>query len=166
MLILKNLFIILILVLSSSSNAQNTDLPVTNQRIVDYVESVIGKTVGRGECWDLADAALTVSQARFDKSSDKTIYIFGDPYNPKKTPVLPGDILQFENVIVKYQKDNKIYTENFGHHTAIILDVIGDEYFKLAHQNTGFSGRKVGTSELRLSYVQKGKIKFYRPIPQ
>ena len=145
--------------------SQSKDIPAINQDIVKYIRTVIGEQVGRGECWDLADAALTVSHAKFDKSSQKTLYIFGDEYNPKKVTVLPGDILQMENVIVKYQNDNMVLTENYGHHTAIVYEVVDDKNLKIAHQNTSFSGRTVGISILRLNDVQKGKIRYYRPIP-
>jgi hypothetical protein len=54
-----------------------------------------------------------------------------------------------------------------GHHTAIVYRVIDQEkkIFELAHQNTDFSGRKVGLSEFDLGNVTKGEIMFYRPIP-
>jgi len=144
---------------------QNAKIPEVNQKIVSYVNTVIGQKVGRGECWDLADAALMESNAVFDKSSRKTIYEFGKEYNPKKASILPGDIIQFENVTVKYEKGNGIYTENYGHHTAIVNRVINKDEIELAHQNTSFSGKKVGLSTLRLNSVQKGKMKFYHPIP-
>lgn len=139
-------------------------LPEINQDIVNYVGTMIGETVGRGECWDLADQALTHAGAYLDRSSQKTIYIFGKQYDPKKKTVLPGDIIQFENVTVKYQDGNIIYTENYGHHTAIIYEVNPDGSLKLAHQNTSFGGRKVILSDMKLENVRKGKMYFYRPF--
>jgi hypothetical protein len=50
-----------------------------------------------------------------------------------------------------------------GQHTAIVYKVLGDGVFEIAHQNTGFSGKKVGISELNINYIVKGKIYFYRP---
>lgn len=141
----------------------SNEIPSLNMKVVKYVDSVIGKTVGRGECWDLASAALDYAGAYLDKSSKKTIYVFGHKLNPATEEIYPGDILQIENVKMEYTKDNAIYTENMTHHTAIVHQVVAKGHYKIAHQNTSFSGRKVGVSELNLDNVKKGKIIFYRP---
>ena len=44
---------------------QNDRIPVLNQQIVDYLKTVIGKKVDRGECWDLANQALTRANAQW-----------------------------------------------------------------------------------------------------
>lgn len=158
------LILFFILISAGYEGHAQRKLPVINQRIISYVEGVIGKQVNRGECWDLADEALTKSGARFDKSSEKTLYIFGREYNPQKDDILPGDIIQFEKVIVKYQEGNMIMTESFAHHTAIVYDVAGSGEIILAHQNTSRTGKKVGISPFRLENVKKGKMFFYRPL--
>ena len=139
-------------------------IPGINQKILSYVDTVIGKQVDRGECWDFAAAALQYAGGYLDRSSQKTIYIFGKKINPKKDTIYPGDIIQFENVSLEYQKGNVVYKENMPHHTAIIYKVLGEGHYELAHQNTAFSGKKVGLSELRLSDVKKGEMIFYRPV--
>jgi len=148
-----------------SAGSQN-DIPDVNNRVISYVKTVIGSTVGRGECWDLADQALTSADAQFDKTSQSTIYTFGKLYNPEKEKVLPGDIIQFENVKVSYKDDNMIFTENYKHHTAIVYDVKENGSLRLAHQNTSFGGRKVALSEFNSENVKKGKLLFYHPIPK
>ncbi|MBS0000028.1 MAG: hypothetical protein KFF73_13700 [Cyclobacteriaceae bacterium] len=145
-------------------SAQNP-LPLINQRIMNYLENVMGSQVGRGECWDLADEALVTAGARFDKTSEKTLYIFGREYNPRDENILPGDIIQFKKVVVKYQQGNRIMTETLAHHTAIVYEVLNSRKIKLAHQNTSRTGRKVGISGIDLDTVQKGRLYFYRPIP-
>ncbi|HUW06329.1 MAG TPA: hypothetical protein VMW01_08700 [Williamwhitmania sp.] len=135
------------------------ELPVLNQKIVDYVTTVIGKKVDRGECWDLANRALTNNNAEWDGE-----YKYGKRIDPKKDVVLPGDIIQFENVKVVYKKGNTTTTEMMPHHTAIVYKVIAPGVYELAHQNTGFSGRKVGLSEFNLTNMVKGRIYFYRPV--
>lgn len=140
-------------------------VPEVNKKVVKYVKTVIGETVGRGECWDLADHALTFAGAEFDKSSRKTIYIFGELYNPEKETIFPGDLIQFEGVTVTYSRGNMTFTENYKHHTAIVYQINADRSLKLAHQNTSFGGRKVELSDLNLKNVQKGKMYFYHPIP-
>ncbi len=158
------IILIILLSISSQDAPAQEKLPIINQRIIQYVQGVVGKQVGRGECWDLADEALTKSGARFDKSSEKTLYIFGEEYNPQKQIILPGDIIQFQKVVVKYQEGNMIMTESFAHHTAIVYEVNNNHQIRLAHQNTSRTGKKVGISALNLENIQKGKMFFYRPI--
>lgn len=140
------------------------EAPKLNKKVVSYVDKVIGKKVDRGECWDLAAAALDHAGAYLDRSSQKTIYVFGKKLNPKKDKIFPGDIIQLENVKLEYTKGNMIYTETMGHHTAIIYQLLDEGHYKIAHQNTSFSGKKVGVSELNLNTIKKGKIIFYRPL--
>ncbi len=139
------------------------EAPKLNQKVIQYVNTVIGQQVGRGECWDLAAAALDYAGAYLDRSSQKSIYIFGKKINPSKDQVYPGDILQIENLKIEYTEGNIIYTENMSHHTAIVYQIIAEDHFKIAHQNTNFSGRKVGISELNMKNIKKGNIIFYRP---
>lgn len=161
---MKRFAFILLLALLPSTFAW-AQLPATNQKVIKYVKTVIGKKVDRGECWDLANAALTASNAAFDRSSMKTIYVYGKKLNPAKEEILPGDMIQFENVKLKYKKGNAEYQESMPHHTAIVYKVYGPGHFQLAHQNTGFSGKKVGLSDMKIEDVSKGKMFFYRPQP-
>ena len=135
------------------------NIPELNKKIIKYVESVIGKKVDRGECWDLAYQALNRFNAEWDGK-----FQYGKLINPKRKPVLPGDIIQFKNVKIKYQITNTTYTEFMKQHTAIVYKVKRKNVFTIAHQNTEFSGRKVGLSDLNLDHVVKGDIKIYRPI--
>lgn len=141
----------------------NSSIPNLNSKVIEYVDSVIGKQVDRGECWDLAAAALDHAGAYLDRSNYKNINVFGKVLNPKKDTIYPGDIIQIENAKLVYSKENGIYTETMPHHTAIVYEVIEKNHFKIAHQNTSFSGRKVGISELNMDHLKKGKITFYRP---
>lgn len=141
----------------SNSFAQK-DIPDLNKEIVKYVKSVIGKKVDRGECWDLANQALKLVGADWNKE-----YIYGNKIDPYKDKVFPGDLIQFENVKVQYKKGNVTYTEFMTHHTAIVYKVISKGVYEIAHQNTEFSGRKVGISKLNLQTIVKGETYFYRP---
>ena len=133
-------------------------LPPLNRKIVDYVTTVIGKQVDRGECWDLANRALTDNGAKWDGE-----YKYGTLLNPKKDKILAGDIIQFEKVKMIYKVGNSTTTEAMPHHTAIVYKVKEDGVYQLAHQNTGFSGRKVGLSDFNINNMVKGKIYIYRP---
>jgi hypothetical protein len=143
---------------------QQPAVPALNMKIIEFVNQSMGKTVGAGECWDLAAIALDYADAYHDRSSEKTIYIFGKEVDPEANTIYPGDIIQMKNVKLQYNKDNAIYTEHMDHHTAIVYKVNGKGDYEIAHQNTSFSGRKVGRSTLRLEDMKSGKLIFYRPI--
>jgi len=143
----------------SASGQKET--PAVNLQIVEYVKSTIGTQVNRGECWDLAYEALVQHECMWDWE-----YEYGEVFDPEKETVFPGDLIQFENVVVKYKKENMIVTETMGHHTAIVYRIIDQDkkIFELAHQNTEFSGKKVGLSEFNMSQVTDGEILFYHPV--
>jgi hypothetical protein len=156
--IFKKLIItFLVLFISSSLIAQNK-IPDLNSEILKYVKSVEGKKVDRGECWDLANQALKLVNADWDKA-----FVYGDKLDPMKDEIFPGDLIQFDNIKIQYTKENATYTETMDQHTAIIYKVLGNGVFEIAHQNTGFSDRKVGVSKLNINYIIKGEIFFYRP---
>lgn len=129
-----------------------------NQQIIEFVNSNMNKKVGKGECWDLANEALTLVQAKWDGNLK-----FGRKLDYKKECIYPGDIIQFEKVKVKYTENKVTYQEAMPHHTAIIYEVKGTGDFVLAHQNTAYTGRKVGKSSLNLMNVTGGGITIFRP---
>ncbi|UXP33981.1 hypothetical protein N6H18_08485 [Reichenbachiella agarivorans] len=158
---IKSLFVVVLVSISL-----NTDLPELNQKVVEYVDSVMGTKVDRGECWDLAAGALKYSGAYFDRSSLKTISIYGRLLNPKKEEVLPGDLIQFENVELNWKDGNMTYKATMAQHTAIVYKVNEAMNYEIAHQNTGEWGKIVGVSNFRLDQVTKGKVMIYRPIKE
>lgn len=133
-------------------------IPPLNKGVLDFVNAHIHKKVGRGECWDVAAEALNSVQANWDQR-----YAFGTKVDYKKECIYPGDIIQFENVKVVIKEGTTTDTGVYPHHTAIIYEVKGKGKYTLAHQNTPFSGKRVGLSELDLANVVKGKITIYRP---
>lgn len=155
----KRLFLFLTIVVWSFTALSQDNIPELNKQVIEFVKTTIGTKVDRGECWDLANKALTLIKADWDLE-----YKYGKLVNPKNDIIYPGDIIQFEGVKVKYKKGNTTYTESMEHHTAIVYRVIEKGVYELAHQNTGFSGRKVGLSTLDISTIIKGKMSIYRPI--
>ena len=153
------LFLIFSLPVTQAIAQEN--IPELNRKIIEYVESVIDKKVNRGECWDLAYQALNRFNAEWDGK-----FQYGKLINPKREPVLSGDIIQFKNVKIRYQITNTTYTEFMKQHTAIVYKIKRKNVFTIAHQNTEFSGRKVGLSDLNLAHVVKGDVKIYRPVPK
>lgn len=155
-----------VLLLLLSSFTFKAELPELNDKIVEYLNSVMGTKVDRGECWDLAAGALAYSGAYFDRSSMKTVSIYGRRLNPKKEDVLPGDLIQFENVELQWKDGNTTYKESMAQHTAIVYQVNGPLNYEIAHQNTSAWGKKVGVSNFRLDRVTKGKVMIYRPVKE
>lgn len=158
----KNLLLVLIL----SSFSIKGELPELNAKIITYVDSVMGTKVDRGECWDLAAKALAYSGAYFDRSSMKNITTYGRKLNPNKEEILPGDLIQFENVQMKWTVGNTSYSSSMAQHTAIVYKVNAEKDYEIAHQNTSEWGKKVGVSNFNLNHVTKGKVMIYRPIAE
>lgn len=132
-----------------------------NEKIIAFVNTVMGKQVGRGECWDLAQEALDKNMADWTRP-----FTFGTPVDINKEPVMPGDIIQFTSVkIINKRPNGVIETHTLGmpHHTAIIYEVLGRRHFKCAHQNIADS-RVVLVTEINLANMTSGQVRVYRPV--
>jgi|SRR6056297_1764868 len=158
---MANLFLFLSLSLFFSKNIINNKIPESNAIIVEYVHSVIGEKVGRGECWDLASEALEKADAEWNGK-----YTYGELLSLKTDTILPGDIIHFTNVKMKYERNDTLFTEKMKNHTAIVYKVKKiNQIFTIAEQNTS-KGRFVTTSKLEIENIIKGKIKIYRPVKE
>ncbi len=155
---MSHLILLFILFLGLSYQTIQPEIPELNQKMIGFVNKHIGKKVGRGECWDLAQIPLEENNADWDKQ-----YVFGEKLNLLKDQIFPGDIIQFEKVFIKFQEGNKQYTQNYYHHTAIVYEVLENGIFKIAQQNTE-KGKKVTIDVLNINFVKKGKLLFYRPV--
>ncbi len=156
--LLKNLAFVFLFLSFSVIKAQ---MPPLNQKIINFVKQNMGKTVDRGECWDLAAVPLYQYNAKWDSS-----FRFGKLLDPEKDVIFPGDIIQFFDVVFEYKKDDALYKETMGQHTAIVYKVIGKKHYEIAHQNTSEWGKIVKTSTINLNDLKVGKIYFYRPQSQ
>ncbi|HPV42308.1 MAG TPA: hypothetical protein PKX40_14105 [Spirochaetota bacterium] len=128
--------------------------------ILAYVKRVMGKTVGSGECWDLAQEALDGTGADWSRP-----FQFGLPLDPERDEVKAGDIIQFKSVRIERKLDNGgrfFHTMGAPDHTAIIIGVEGKKQYRLAHQNSD-GKRYVITSEVDLNYMTAGTFWIYRP---
>ena len=153
-------FLVLFSIICSTVLYAQDSVPKANAEIVKYISTVIGKKVDRGECWDIANQSLTRINAKWDHK-----FKYGKLLDPKKDIVYPGDIIQFKNVVLEYNLPDGSgkATETMQQHTAIVYRVIAKGEYELAHQNTGFSGRKVGLSTINIKNLKKGKLFIYRP---
>jgi myosin tail region-interacting protein MTI1 len=129
------------------------ELPAKNQTIVVFCTNNKGKKIGKGECWDLAKAALDKAEAVWTPP-----YEFGRLLTKKDKP-LPGDIIQLEKVKIVNPDES---WQEFPHHTAIIHKVMGPGKYLLAEQNNN-NQKFVVFSEIDLNNVKKGKYMIYRP---
>jgi hypothetical protein len=132
-----------------------------NGNVLGFVAKVMGTTVGRGECWDLAQRALDLNLADWNRPSS-----FGLLLNPETDEIKAGDIIQFNSVkITDKLPDGRMRRETLGapDHTAVIYKVLGKKQYTLAHQNVG-GKRIVMTSDVNLAKAVGGKYWIYRPV--
>lgn len=125
------------------------------QTIVTFARGKLGqKVLPRGECFDLADAALRKAGVKtakdFGTITTTADYVWGDEIDPKDAA--PGDILQFRDfkilvtttvlTIIKkpgYTDGSRreSYTQKIKrpHHTAIVESNDGDGKLTILEQN-------------------------------
>ena len=148
-------FLVCLLGFGLGIQAQETNkIPAINQQIKDYVSTTIGKKVDRGECWDLANKALTRVNAAWTFPTQ-----FGREVQPLKDTIYPGDLIQFTQVKLK-SKNGETWT--FPKHTAIVYEVLSPGVYRIAEQNVN-GKRKVQIDELNYADKVSGKMIFYRP---
>jgi hypothetical protein len=146
---------------STARSPEKSEVPDINRCVLSYVNSVMGTTVGRGECWDLAQEALDGCGADWDRP-----WKFGALLDPSKDEIRPGDIIQFRTVkLLEQLPDGGSRWQVIGmpDHTAVIIAVLGPLRYRLAHQNIN-GKRSVITTEVNLNQATAGKYGIYRPV--
>ena len=133
------------------SKLLTSDISVAD-KIISFAVQKIGKKVDRGECWDLANAALNYAGAQWEPP-----WNFGDKIDYKTQALKPADILQFTNVKFVFQ----FGSASFPKHTAIIYK-INKKQLTLLHQNFN-NKRFVDTLTIDLDNIKNGKIEAFRP---
>jgi hypothetical protein len=133
------------------SSFRTIPVPVAG-KILEFCKTNFGKKVDRGECWDLAAAALNYANADWTSP-----FNFGDKIDYKKEGLNPADVLQFTNA--KFMFPNR--SMSFPQHTAIVYKADKTK-ITVYHQN--FNNKKVvDTLTFTLENITKGKIDAYRP---
>jgi len=135
-----------------------------NERVRMHAESLLGSQVGGGECTDLVNEVLRFCNAKQIHIRSDGQYEWGQaiPLYKKEGGlfVIPGDILQFENVELKGGGSSYKYP----HHTAIVRSANG-KVIELLHQNVNGVRRAV-TGSINLDQLQPGgTISTFRPKP-
>lgn len=135
-----------------------------NPKVLQWASGQVGKQIGAGECWDLANKALL--QAGAGTSSDfgpmgsDDDYIWGDEVALKDA--LPGDILQYRDYVMTTttttdvtfsddsgSNDSVSVPVNHPHHTAILSTNPGTGVLKVLEQNYKSHHEPVRSSTIR-----------------
>jgi hypothetical protein len=133
-----------------------SQFPPLNRAVLAYCEKHLGAQVNNGECAMLVIEAYGECKAK-PKADSGSTYIWGRQLKPGE-PVLPGDVVQYENVKFTNGWSN-------SHHTSVIRKVLAPNKFEILHQNDG-GVKKVQVGKLDLGMVKEGTITIYRPQPK
>jgi hypothetical protein len=137
--------------------------PALNQKVLQYARSQMGRQVGNGECWTLADQALRAAGAHRPGTAGYATYVFGKRISRRS--LQPGDVIQFEGVTFKHTDPNGSWSTNsFPHHTAIVVSVRGNR-ITLLNQNVN-GNRTVQTTTISMADFQGGTMTYFRPQPR
>jgi hypothetical protein len=126
-----------------------------NQKIFIWARGQVGKQIGDGECWTMADRALRQAGARSSSTQGKNDdYEWGDPISLKD--IQPGDILQFRDYVVVTTTETEASAPDGwggagedhdrrvrGHHTAIVDAILGPNEIRILEQHVKPLGPKV-----------------------
>ncbi len=148
----------------TATEAQAAAVPPLNAKVLNYAKSHLGKQVGDGECWALANEALRAAGAHQPGRAGYPAYVFGKQVS--LNAIVPGDVLQFEQVRFAHRyPDGRSYSSDFPHHTAIVYSVRGHEITLIQQNSNGV--RKVTTGTINLDHRSPGgALKAFRPQPR
>lgn len=158
---------------------------ITNQELINssnqfgnhvasWCEHNMGRTVGRGECWDLAHDALAKGCGKHAFVSNYTIHGFPilqiegvdgtiKPLGKQYDEIRRGDILQYETCTFYNEVTRVTSTAGAPDHTSVVLGKEGDKIL-IAEQNVN-GVKKVVNGEVIVRNLKKGKLFCYRPMP-
>lgn len=154
---------------------------VDAQAILNYCSSNAGKAVGKGECFELVDAAFkkagAKSAADYGEVKPDIWYTWGSEVS--LADVKPGDAIQFEDFAAEVEtdtpKDTSSKIHERPHHSAIVKSVGADGKITVWEQNAPKKGAPVSEYLLyfkdtswkegdnTITVKVTGKFKFYRP---
>ena len=120
--------ILIILLAFKAFGQDRKELPIINQRILHFVDSVEGMRIGKGLCRHFVNEAIEYAiKEKFKGRRLELSRIFSwEGFNLPRKYALPGDILSLYN------------------HVGIIYEVYKDKcYIKIAHQNGDGEGSPV-----------------------
>lgn len=138
----------------SAPRIPSAQISELQREVLNYAADNIGRKIGRGECWDLADQALRAAGAEPPRG-----YTFGTPVPLEE--IQPGDILQFTSA--RFDEPGYWTIMGMPNHTAVV-HAVGDTRAFILQQN--FDGKRyVTTYDLNLNNLTSGSIEAFRPVP-
>lgn len=122
------------------------------KKIVDFSMASIGKQVGNGECWTLANDAY---QSAAIQRPGSDMRVWGREVDYKKEDPMPGDIVEIE--AAKFDNGMTFPAQ----HTSVIVKVASRSRITVCEQN--ISGNKtVKERDYDLKGIKSGTVKLYR----
>jgi hypothetical protein len=146
-----------------------------NYKVLSYARNNLGKGVGNGECADLPNQALRALGAKTFYNLGPTgldaDYVWGNVrFNASVgssilplSKVVPGDVLQFRNARFRWRDGNSTYSSSASQHTAVVEAVSSDGQSLCVLEQNSQSRRFVTYGFYKMSGLQSGNVKFYRP---
>lgn len=135
----------------SAAEARITAADAAAQKIAQFAQKTLGKKVGNGECWTLADDAYKAAGVKRPGEGSR---VWGRELNWDEEKVRPGDILELESA--QFSNGGR----SAANHTAVIIGCKRKGVITVYHQNWGV--KKVTTQEFDLKSMTSGKAKIYR----
>lgn len=124
-------------------------------KIVAYCKSQVGKQVGNGECWTLADECF--KSCGFKRPGNH-LREWGRKLDLSRDTPQPGDIAEYRSA--KFSTDGMSGPE----HTAVVTGLAKKKgVLIIAEQNWG-GVKKVHETELNPAALVSGELMFYRPL--
>lgn len=137
------------------------------EKIAAWCEDKLGKCVGNGECWTLADEALKGVGAMPCQSytHGALLYVL-KPGSPSKLErVKRGDVIQFWNARFESKDGRRRNSAGRPGHTSVVTGVEeGGEVVKVVEQNVR-QVKVVLRGEYRLWELVAGEVRISRAVP-
>jgi hypothetical protein len=122
-------------------------------KIASFCKENMGKQVGNGECWTLADEAFKACGAERPAGESR---VWGRLVDFGKEPIEPGDVVEFRAAQITG------YGTTGPFHTAVVVKGGRRGQCTVAEQN--WSGvKKVRETSLNLRGLVSGEVRVYRP---
>ena len=135
-----------------------------NQKVVVWASGQVGKQIGAGECWDLANSALkqagAQSSADLGPTGPDDDYVWGTLVDPKDA--LPGDVIQYRDWEMTTTTTTDVsFSDDYGwwdapattvghaHHTSIVTTNPGNGVLTVLEQNHRGNKEKVRNGSIR-----------------
>ncbi len=169
----KTLSITFFILIALAVTLRADDIEYLNSEVLTFARNNMGKTIGRGECWDLAAQPLKALGASWDGK-----FTFGKKVGrgdlsgiklETGMQPMPGDIIHFSRVYISWTKkypdgSSEWGSETLGYpdHVAFLKEFDGKTTLTLLHQNVD-GKRYLVETQVDISNIKSGSFVIYRP---